>query len=86
VNSTGEKETGMGWRRGGMEETGSPAGHTCRQSHTACSWILRSAELQMRSVHHINLMALTDVQSVVGADLKLVLSELIEPFLLFFFF
>lgn len=68
-----------------MEETGSPAGHTCRQSHTACSWIL-SAELQMRSVHHINLMALTDVQSVVGADLKLVLSELIEPFLLFFFF
>lgn len=40
----------------------------------------------MRSVHHINLMALTGVQSVVGADLKLVLSELIEPFLLFFFF
>lgn len=40
----------------------------------------------MWGVHHINPMTLTDVWSVVGADLELVLSELVEPFLLFSFF
>lgn len=39
----------------------------------------------MWSVHHVNLMTLTDVWSVVGADVELVLSELIEPFLLSLF-